>query len=200
MVTGIDLVAAQLAIAAGEPLPLRQEDLSLRGHAIECRIAAEDPDRGFLPATGRIEAYVEPGGPGIRVDSGVAAGSVVSSHYDSLLLKVVSHGRDRDEALARMRRALAELDVGGVTTNAGFQRALLAQPDLIAGRVHTRWLEEHADRVVETAASMRREAEPLAAALAAWSRVEEGPRATAQVPASTDRSRWRSAARWTGLP
>jgi acetyl-CoA carboxylase biotin carboxylase subunit len=200
MVAGIDLVAAQLAIAAGAPLPLRQEDVWLRGHAVECRIAAEDPSRGFLPATGRIDAYVEPGGPGIRVDSGVAAGSVVTSHYDPLLLKVVSHGRDRGEAIARMRRALSELDVGGVTTNAGFQRALLAQPDVIAGRVNTRWLEEHAARVVETAALMRRQDEPLAAALAAWSRVEEGPRAIAQAPASIDRSRWRSAARWTGFP
>jgi acetyl-CoA carboxylase biotin carboxylase subunit len=198
-VTGIDLVAAQLSIAAGEDLPLAQEDVLLRGHAIECRIAAEDPARGFLPATGRIEAYREPGGPGVRVDSGVAAGSVVSPHYDPLLLKVISHGRDRPEALARMGRALAELEVVGVATNAGFQRALLAQPEVVAGRVHTRWLEDNAERVVETAADLRRQGEPLAAALAAWSRVEDGPRAPAPAPVAIERGRWRSAARWTGL-
>lgn len=172
----------------------------MRGHAIECRIAAEDPERGFLPATGTIARYVEPAGPGIRVDSGVAAGSVVTPYYDPLLLKVVSLGRDRGEALARMRRALAELEVVGVTTNVGFQRALLTQPDLLAGRVHTRWLEDHAEEVVATAAEMRRQGEPLAAALAAWQRVESAPRAPESAPPAVERGRWRSVARWTGLP
>ncbi|MGH7567268.1 MAG: acetyl-CoA carboxylase biotin carboxylase subunit, partial [Gemmatimonadota bacterium] len=157
LVTGIDLVRAQLTIAAGGELPVEQEAVRMVGHAIECRIAAEDPDRGFLPVTGRVEAYAEPGGPGIRVDSGVRAGSEVTAHYDPLLLKVVAHGRDRDEALARMGRALAELDVGGVTTNVGFQRSLIAHPAVRAGRVHTRWLEDHADEVVAAAAAMRRE-------------------------------------------
>jgi acetyl/propionyl-CoA carboxylase alpha subunit len=98
-----------------------------------------------------------------------------------------------------MRGALGELEVAGLATNAGFQRALLAQPEVLAGRVHTRWLEDNADRVVATAADLRRQGEPLAAALAAWSQVVEGPRVRAQPPAAIERGRWRSAARWTGL-
>ncbi|HET6361440.1 MAG TPA: acetyl-CoA carboxylase biotin carboxylase subunit, partial [Gemmatimonadota bacterium] len=167
MVTGIDLVRAQLAVAAGGPLPIEQDQVRLSGHAIECRIAAEDAARGFVPSTGRIRAYAEPAGPGVRVDSGVAAGSEVSAHYDPLLLKIVAHGRDRPEALARMGRALAELDIGGIRTNVGFLRALVAHPAVREGRVHTRWLEEHAGEVLETEAAMRKDSEPLAAALAA---------------------------------
>ena len=201
-VTGIDLVRAQLAIAAGGPLPLQQDELVLTGHAIECRIAAEDPARGFLPATGRIAAYSEPGGPGVRVDSGVRAGTEVTPHYDPLLLKLVVHGRDRDEALDRMSRALAELEIVGVTTNIGFQRALVAHPDVRAGAVHTRWLEARADEIVEMAAAMRGETEPLAAALAAWRQVEEGAAPALELSAGRrdGDTRWRSAARWTGLP
>jgi acetyl-CoA carboxylase biotin carboxylase subunit len=201
LVTGVDLVRAQLAIAGGGGLPLEQEAVRMSGHAIECRIAAEDADRGFLPATGRIEAYAEPGGPGIRVDSGIAVRSEVSAYYDPLLLKVVAHGRDRHEALARMGRALAELDIGGVTTNVGFHRGLLAHPDVRAGRVHTRWLEDHADEVLAVSAAMRRETEPLAAALAAWLQVEPraGSRPEVSPPAPLEGRRWRSATRWTGL-
>jgi acetyl/propionyl-CoA carboxylase alpha subunit len=199
MVTGIDLVRAQLAIAAGDALPVAQADVRMAGHALECRVAAEDPARGFLPSTGRIDAYAEPGGPGIRVDSGVGAGSTVSPHYDPLLLKLIAHGRDRVEALARMERALAELEIGGVRTNTGFHRALLAQEAVREGRVHTRWLESNADEVLAAEAAMRRESEPLAAALSAWLEAERPP---AAVPdsAPTGRERWRAAARWTGLP
>ncbi|HJR53473.1 MAG TPA: acetyl-CoA carboxylase biotin carboxylase subunit, partial [Gemmatimonadota bacterium] len=175
MVTGVDLVRAQLSIAAGEALPVEQDQVRLTGHALECRIAAEDPTRGFLPSTGRILAYAEPAGPGIRVDSGVAAGSEVSPHYDPLLLKLIAHGRDRAEALARMERALAELEIGGVRTNAGFHRALLTHEAVREGRVHTRWLESHAAEVLEAESAMRRESEPLAAALAAWLLAERPP-------------------------
>ena len=200
LVTGVDVVRAQLVLAAGGELPVEQGGVRMFGHAIECRIAAEDPERGFLPATGRVVAYAEPGGPGVRVDSGIAAGSEVTAHYDPLLLKVIAHGRDRDEALARMRRALAELDVGGVTTNIAFQRALIAHPDVRVGRVHTRWLEDHADEVVEAAAAMRRETEPLAAVLAAWLQMEGSPKSRPEAtPPGVDGGRWRSAARWTGL-
>ncbi|HUF90435.1 MAG TPA: acetyl-CoA carboxylase biotin carboxylase subunit [Gemmatimonadota bacterium] len=201
-VTGVDVVRAQLAIAAGGPLPLEQEELALTGHAIECRIAAEDPARGFLPATGRIAAYSEPAGPGVRVDSGVRAGTEVTPHYDPLLLKLVVHGRERAEALDRMSRALAELEIVGVTTNIGFQRALVAHPDVRGGALHTRWLEARADEIVAAAAAMHRETEPLAAALAAWRHVEEGA-APAREPSagrSDAGTGWRSAARWTGLP
>ncbi|HJU86771.1 MAG TPA: acetyl-CoA carboxylase biotin carboxylase subunit [Gemmatimonadota bacterium] len=200
IVTGIDLVRAQLAIAGGAGLPIGQEDVRMWGHAVECRIAAEDAARGFLPSTGRITVYAEPGGPGIRVDSGVAAGSVVTPHYDPLLLKLVAHGRDRREALGRMRRALAELEIGGVRTNVGFHRALVAHPEVAEGRVHTRWLEEHAGEVLEAEAAMRRESEPLAAALAAWLCSESPPASLPARPqAANGRGSWRAASRWTGL-
>ena len=200
MVTGVDLVRAQLAIAAGGALPIEQDQVRLAGHAVECRIAAEDPGRGFLPSTGRIHAYAEPAGPGIRVDSGVAAGSEVSAHYDPLLLKLVAHGRDRAEALARMGRALTELDIGGIRTNVGFHRALVSHPSVQEGRVHTRWLEEHAREVLEAESVMRRESEPLAAALAAWLEAERPPGAPRRSPGGANgRARWRAAARWTGL-
>jgi acetyl-CoA/propionyl-CoA carboxylase biotin carboxyl carrier protein len=133
MVTGLDLVREQILIAAGEPLPLRQEDVVLRGHAIECRINAEDPSTGFLPAPGRITSYREPSGPGIRVDSGVRAGAEVSELYDPLLAKVVAHDVDRERARRRMLRALGEFELGGVTTLVGFHRALLAQDCFVRG-------------------------------------------------------------------
>ena len=201
MVAGVDLVRAQLAIAAGGALPLEQAQLRLRGHAIECRIAAEDAERGFLPATGRVRAYREPSGPGVRVDSGIETGSEVGPWYDPLLLKLVVHAEDRAAALDRMARALEELDVDGVTTNVGFQRALVAHPAVRAGRVHTRWLEERADEVVARAAAMRRESEPLAAALAAWRTVERGatPGAEPAPAAPLAAGPWRAAVRWTGL-
>ena len=133
MVTGLDLVREQVLIAAGEPLSLSQEDVRLLGHSIECRINAEDPSRGFLPTPGRITAYREPAGPGVRVDSGVEAGSQVSDLYDPLVAKLVVHGRDREHARRRMLRALAEFEIGAVTTLIGFHRALLSHPCFVRG-------------------------------------------------------------------
>jgi acetyl-CoA/propionyl-CoA carboxylase biotin carboxyl carrier protein len=133
MTTGLDLVREQILIAAGEPLSLRQEDVSLTGHAIECRINAEDPSNGFLPSPGRVTSYREPGGPGVRVDSGVAAGSSIPALYDPLVAKLIVHGVDREHARRRMLRALAEFEIGGVTTLLGFHRALLEQPCFVAG-------------------------------------------------------------------
>jgi acetyl-CoA/propionyl-CoA/long-chain acyl-CoA carboxylase, biotin carboxylase, biotin carboxyl carrier protein len=126
--TGLDLVREQVLIAAGEPLSLRQEDVRLVGHAIECRINAEDPSSGFLPTPGRITSYREPGGPGVRVDSGVAAGSEVPGLYDPLVAKLIVHGVDREHARRRMLRALDEYEIGGITTLLGFHRALLEHP------------------------------------------------------------------------
>jgi acetyl-CoA/propionyl-CoA carboxylase biotin carboxyl carrier protein len=128
LVTGIDLVREQILIAAGEPLWLRQEDVILRGHAIECRINAEDPSTGFLPTPGRVAGYREPAGPGVRVDSGVADGSEVSDLYDPLLAKLIVHDTDRERARLRMLRALGEFEIGGVKTLIGFHRALLSHP------------------------------------------------------------------------
>jgi acetyl-CoA/propionyl-CoA carboxylase biotin carboxyl carrier protein len=132
LVTGLDLVREQVLIAAGEPLSLRQDDVRLTGHAIECRINAEDPSNGFLPAPGRITSYREPAGPGVRVDSGVAAGSEVVGLYDPLVAKLVVHGVNREHARRRMLRALAEYEIGGVKTLVGFHRALLEHPCFIA--------------------------------------------------------------------
>jgi acetyl-CoA/propionyl-CoA carboxylase, biotin carboxylase, biotin carboxyl carrier protein len=128
LVTGLDLVREQVLIAAGEPLSLRQEDVSLNGHAIECRINAEDPSNGFLPSPGRITGYREPSGPGVRVDSGVEGGREVVAIYDPLIAKLCVHGVDREHARHRMLRALEEYRIDGVTTLLGFHRALLRNP------------------------------------------------------------------------
>jgi len=152
LVTGLDLVREQVLIAAGEPLSLRQDDVRLTGHAIECRINAEDPSNGFLPTPGRITSYREPGGPGIRVDSGVAAGSEVVGLYDPLIAKLVVQGVDREHARRRMLRALDEYEIGGVTTLLGFHRALLEHACFIAGQtchgvVESKELAERADQL-----------------------------------------------------
>jgi acetyl-CoA/propionyl-CoA carboxylase biotin carboxyl carrier protein len=133
LVTGLDLVREQVLIAAGEPLWLSQDEVRLNGHAIECRINAEDPSTGFLPTPGRITSYREPAGPGVRVDSGVTDGSEVVGLYDPLVAKLCAHGIDRDHARRRMLRALGEYEIGGVTTLVGFHRALLEHPCFEAG-------------------------------------------------------------------
>jgi acetyl-CoA/propionyl-CoA carboxylase biotin carboxyl carrier protein len=162
VVTGLDLVREQVLVAAGEPLSLRQEDVLLRGHAIECRINAEDPSSGFLPSPGRITGYREPAGPGVRVDSGVIAGSEVSELYDPMVAKLIVHDVDREHARRRMLRALAEFRVEGVKTLVGFYRALLEHPCFVAaqtchGLVESEELaqraEEFSHRTTETVAA-----------------------------------------------
>ena len=142
LVTGIDIVKEQIRIAQGERLVLRQQDVRLHGHAVECRINAEDPERGFAPSPGEIRAIEWPGGPGIRIDSHLYPGYRVPPYYDSLLAKLLSWGRDRDEAIARMRRALAEMRVEGVSTTIAFHARLLADPRFQRGQVHTRFVEQ----------------------------------------------------------
>ena len=132
-VTGLDLVREQLRIACGEPLSLRQEDVELRGHSIQCRINAEDPLRDFVPTPGRITRYVEPSGPGVRVDSGVVEGSVISDLYDPMIAKLVVLGTDRDHARRRMLRALSEFEVEGVHSLIPIHEAILEHPDFAAG-------------------------------------------------------------------
>jgi acetyl-CoA carboxylase biotin carboxylase subunit len=142
MVTGLDLVKLQIRIAAGEPLPFRQEDVSMRGHAIECRVYAEDPDNNFFPSPGRILSRRIPAGPGIRMDDGVYPGWVVPNDYDPLLGKLIAWGVTREEAIQRMRRALEEYYVSGIKTNIALFRRVLQEPDFLAARLHTRWLDE----------------------------------------------------------
>jgi acetyl-CoA/propionyl-CoA carboxylase biotin carboxyl carrier protein len=145
LVTGLDLVEAQIRVAAGEPLPLRQDQVRLTGHAVEARISAEDPSRGFLPAGGTVLALLEPCGQDVRVDSGLAVGMTVGSAYDPMLAKVIAFGHDRDAALRRLDSALARLTVLGVTTNTAFLRTLLRSPDVVAGRLDTGLAERVAD-------------------------------------------------------
>jgi acetyl-CoA/propionyl-CoA carboxylase biotin carboxyl carrier protein len=133
LVTGLDLVREQILVALGEPLGFTQEDVVIRGHAIECRINAEDPSAGFLPSPGRITGYREPSGPGVRVDSGVAEGSEIGALYDPMVAKLIVHDTDRDRARRRMLRALGEFEITGVKTLVGFHRALLEHPCFVAG-------------------------------------------------------------------
>ncbi len=142
MVTGEDLVKLQIRIAQGEKLPFAQADLRQRGHAIECRVYAEDPDRGFLPSPGPILALRVPGGPGIRDDSGVYEGYRVPIHYDPLISKLVAHGVDRNDALARMRRAVSEYKVLGIKTTLPFFDRVLRHPDFVSGNCDTSFVEK----------------------------------------------------------
>ncbi|MFL5960714.1 MAG: acetyl/propionyl/methylcrotonyl-CoA carboxylase subunit alpha [Gaiellaceae bacterium] len=155
MVTGLDLVREQILVALGEPLSVRQEDVELRGHAIECRINAEDATHGFLPAPALVTGYREPSGPGVRVDSGVAAGYEVSASYDPLVAKLIVHGVDREHARRRMLRALDEFLIEGPTTLIGFHLALLSHPCFVAGETCHGVVEseELAERVAALAAS-----------------------------------------------
>lgn len=150
MVTGLDLVHLQFAIASGEPLPFTQEDLRFRGHAIEVRVYAEDPVT-FLPDTGHLALCDPPSGFGVRVDTGVATGDSVTVHYDPMLAKVIAHGADRLTALKRLRRALDEYAVLGVTTNLPLLRAIVAHPAFAAGESHTGFLAAHAPALQMTA-------------------------------------------------
>ncbi|GHF26779.1 acetyl/propionyl-CoA carboxylase subuit alpha [Amycolatopsis deserti] len=150
MVTGLDLVELQVRVAAGEPLSLTQDDLRLNGHAVEARVYAEDPARGFVPTGGTVLALDEPRGQGVRVDSSLAEGSVVGSNYDPMLAKVIAWGPDRASALHRLDRALAGTSVLGVPTNVTFLRALLADPDVQAGRLDTGLVERRLDELVES--------------------------------------------------
>ncbi len=159
LVTGLDLVHWQIRVAAGEPFPFEQSYFSQRGHAIECRVYAEDPASGFLPSTGKLLQFLEPRGPGIRVDSGFDAGDEVTHFYDPLLAKLIVHAEDRKIAIQRMQAALRDFVVHGVTTNIDFLQAVLAHPDFANGEVTTRW--------VETEFNWSPQAEPLLEALVA---------------------------------
>jgi acetyl-CoA carboxylase biotin carboxylase subunit len=193
MVTGLDLVALQLRIASGEPLPFVQADLVPSGAAIECRITAEDPFSGFLPAGGRVELVRLPSGPGVRVDSALEPRAWVPSDYDPLIAKIVAHGPDRNAALALMRRALAETVIAGVPTSVPFHAHVLAEPDFVAGRFDTSYVESHwppADTELDDSAAT---AVAIAGVLAARARAE---RLRPYAPETTP---WLDAARLAAL-
>jgi acetyl/propionyl-CoA carboxylase alpha subunit len=174
LVAGVDLVQAQLRVASGEPLPWRQDELSQRGHAIECRIYAEDPSQNFLPQAGRLLMYREPTGPGIRVDSGVIEGGDVSVFYDPLLAKLIVSAETRDAAINRALSALGRYIVLGIHTNVPFLIALLQHPRFRAGEIDTSFLNAEGDAL---RAQLRREL-PEAALAAAAAHVETAGVAT----------------------
>jgi acetyl/propionyl-CoA carboxylase alpha subunit len=168
LVTGTDLVRAQLTVAMGRPLPWRQEDLEQRGHAIECRVYAEDPANAFLPQAGPLRLYREPSGPGIRIDSGVEEGTGVPVQYDPMLAKLIAHGETRGRAIDRAAAALRAFPILGVRTNIPFLIKILEHPAFRAGRLHTGFVDEHLAALLESPA-------PSAAILAAAEFVRTAP-------------------------
>ena len=154
MITGLDLVEWQLRIAMGEKLPLQQDQIAANGHAIEARIYAEDPDKGFLPATGTIREWREPSGDDIRVDTGFRAGDAVTPYYDALLAKLIAWGADRPQALSRLAEALEAFEVAGVTTNLAFLKALLGHPQVVRDEIDTGFIEREISALTRRAPSL----------------------------------------------
>jgi acetyl-CoA carboxylase biotin carboxylase subunit len=191
MITQLDLVKLQIAVANGEPLPFKQEDLKIHGAALECRIYAEDPLR-FLPSPGKITQLRQPSGPFVRDDSGVTEGSEISVYYDPMISKLVTWGKDRTEAVDRMARALSEYRVGGIKTNLAFHRRVLKNADFRAGKYDTSFIEGHKAELLR-ALELDESDEALDAALAAAAMhaMETGAaETTASGSPSTERSNW----------
>jgi acetyl-CoA carboxylase biotin carboxylase subunit len=204
LVTGLDLVREQLRIAAGEPLRLSQEDVRLNGHAIECRITAEDPEHNFRPSIGTITAVTEPGGPGVRVDSALFPGGEVSVYYDPMVAKLICWGADRRQATERMRRALREYEIAGIETNILYQQAILASRRFQEGDLDTRFVEDFgslAEHFNRGDLSTIRRVAAIAAALAADQRHDRpsGPRPASGEAAPADGDKWRTLGRRLSL-
>lgn len=143
MVTGIDLIKEQIFIAAGEKLHFKQKDIHIQGHAIECRLNAENPEKNFMPCPGKIEFLHLPGGNGVRIDSAIYAGYQIPPNYDSMIAKIIVFGKDRDTAIDKMRSALGEVNVEGITTNLDYQYEIINHPVFRSGDVTTGFLEEY---------------------------------------------------------
>ena len=141
MVTGLDLVKEQVAVSGGEPLSFKDKDVKIDGHAIECRINAEDPKHDFRPCPGQITSFHPPGGPGTRVDTHIYASYVIPPFYDSLLAKLIVHGHDRSEAIARLKRSLDEFIIIGVPTTIGFHRSIIDNPRFVSGDIDIQFLD-----------------------------------------------------------
>lgn len=205
-VTGLDLVHLQLRVAAGEKLPVTQDDIKLRGHAIECRVYAEDPDNSFFPSPGQITRLISPSGPGIRRDSGIYEGWTVPMEYDPLLAKLVVYGENREQAIQRLQRGLTEYFVGGIKTNVSLFQRILKDPDFRAARLDTGYL----DRLLAKPNAEDHDRRPLMAAIAAGIFATVDPERTfpgangRPAPAGgetsgLEASRWRGVARREGL-
>jgi acetyl-CoA carboxylase biotin carboxylase subunit len=187
LVTGLDLVQLQLRVAAGEALPFSQAEISQRGHAIECRVYAEDPSNSFFPATGPVLKFIPPEGPGVRVDSGIQTGDAVTIHYDPMIAKIITYGATRDSAIERMRGALLNTVVLGVTTNIPFLLALLDHPAFAGGEVDTTFIDRHLSELIPEPA----EIDPLALiALALSEKAAQVQVSTAASPDSDPYSPW----------
>jgi acetyl-CoA carboxylase biotin carboxylase subunit len=204
LTTGLDLVHLQIRIAAGEKLPFTQDDVRIRGHAIECRIYAEDPDNNFFPSPGKITLLLLPSGPGIRRDSGMYEGWTVPIEYDPLLAKLIGYGTDRAQATARLTRALHEYFVGGIKTNLSLFRRILNDEDFKAGRLDTGLLDRLLARPVETVAVDAQAAEIAAIAAGLFAVLEpsvetQNNGAVGGAGASQDSSRWKRVGRSEAL-
>ncbi len=196
-VTGLDLVKLQIAIAAGHRLPFAWESITPRGHAMEVRLYAEDPDNNFFPSPGKIISRQAPTGPGIRLDEGVYEGWTVPNDYDPLLSKLIAWGNSREETIARLRRALAEYTITGIKTNAGLFRRILNEPDFLRGEVHTKWLDELLCRPRPAANSASAEgqgssaSDAAAIAAALWQATKSSSPPSAAAAAEGAPSRWK---------
>jgi acetyl-CoA carboxylase, biotin carboxylase subunit len=201
LVTGLDIVQMQIRVAEGEPLPLRQDEVRLRGHAIECRIYAEDWENGFMPSPGKITRLVQPGGPGVREDCGVYEGWTVPLEYDPMLSKLVAYAATREGAIERMLRALGEYVVGGIRTNLGLFERVLRDADFRAGRIDTGYL----DRLLGEEDSGVLSSEEVASGLsdedvaALATALFVAGRETRRVDTVEQASRWAEAARREGM-
>jgi acetyl-CoA carboxylase biotin carboxylase subunit len=196
LVSGLDLVHLQIRVAAGEKLPFAQDDIKLRGHAIECRIYAEDPENNYFPSPGEITTLAEPSGPGIRLDSGIYEGWTVPIEYDPLLAKLIGYGETREQAVARLRRALGEYFVAGLKTNLPLFRRIFANPDFLAGRTDTGLLERMPERKPALASDKEETVAAIAAAIfAASNSVQANPAQSG--PATI--SAWKKTARAEAL-
>ncbi len=196
-VTGLDLVKLQIAIAAGHRLPFAWESITPRGHAMEVRLYAEDPENNFFPSPGKILSRHAPSGPGIRLDEGIYEGWTVPNDYDPLLSKLIAWGNSREETIARLRRALEEYAITGIKTNAGLFRRILSEPDFLRGEIHTRWLDELLRRP-RSAASLANgqdqdtgafDAATIAAAI--WHATQSSAASFVTPPADAGPSRWK---------
>jgi acetyl-CoA carboxylase biotin carboxylase subunit len=199
MVTGLDLVKLQISVAAGEPLPFEQSQLGTRGHAIECRIYAEDPEQGFFPSPGTIRRLIAPSGPGIREDSGVYEGWTVPLEYDPMLSKLIAWGEDRPQAIARMRRALREYHLDGIRHNIAFFRRIFDDEEFITGNIDTGYVERLLSRADAAPSDESVRALSIACAFAEQQRLGLESASGAEPSETARPSRWQRAARLAAL-